>query len=201
MPSQLFPIIINVLHDNNNIEVTCSSNFATSTSNCNYRYRFPLEIKIYTKTSYKGTSSLISQIPPCIVVSSTYGRSSLPLSLATRLRANYTEERKRSDGRKEERLRHPPTHVTVSIAHYLRSIEHNTATLLPLSLSFLASTHIGPARKRAPAVLLSLRLCPETMNKRKKGGREGEGGKVAGTVNVLENEKKKKKIVYKYRGR
>lgn len=123
-----------------------------------------------------------------------------PLSLATRLRANYTEERKRSDGRKEERLRHP-THVTVSIAHYLRSIEHNTATLLPLSLSFLASTHIGPARKRAPAVLLSLRLCPETMNKRKKGGREGEGGKVAGTVNVLENEKKKKKIVYKYRGR
>ena len=62
---------------------------------------------------------------------------SLSLSLATRLRANYTGERKRRDGREDERLRrtaktrYQATYVTVSIAHYLRSIEQ-TATMLPL---------------------------------------------------------------------
>lgn len=82
---------------------------------------------------------LKSVLPPYIVVSLWSIRSSpsLSLSLATRLRANYTGERKRRDGREDERLRrtaktrYQATHVTVSIAHYLRSIEQ-TATLLPL---------------------------------------------------------------------
>lgn len=82
---------------------------------------------------------LKSVLPPYIVVSLWSIRSSpsLSLSLATRLRANYTGERKRRDGREDERLRRTAktrcqaTHVTASIAHYLRSIEQ-TATLLPL---------------------------------------------------------------------
>lgn len=126
----------------------CSNNFhaistvATSTRNRNCRWS---SLFIHTKTSYKGQPLPflpISQIRTpsvhrCFLMVDQIISLSLSLSLTTRLRANYTGERKRRDGREDERLRRTAktrcqaTHVTVSIAHYLRSIEQ-TATLLPL---------------------------------------------------------------------
>lgn len=107
----------------------------------------------------------------------------LSLSLSgdtfTRELHGRTETKGREGGRATTtttaKTRYQATHVTVSIAHYLRSIEQ-TATLLPLVSrlhahrpppSSSSSRVNAPARAPAAPVLLS-RLCSETMNKRRE---------------------------------
>lgn len=81
---------------------------------------------------------------------------SLPLPLFgdtfTRELHARTETKRRERGRERLRgsakTRYQATHVTVSIAHYLRSIEQ-TATLLPLVSRLHAHRPLPRARKRA----------------------------------------------------
>lgn len=159
-------------------QFSCNLDSSTRNRNCRWSSLF-----IHTKTSYKGQPLPflpISQIRTpsvhrCFLMVDQIISLSLSLSLTTRLRANYTGERKRRDGREDERLRrtaktrYQATHVTVSIAHYLRSIEQ-TATLLPLVSRLHAHRPPPPrawTRRTCRPVLLS-RLCSETMNKRRE---------------------------------